>query len=89
MPASAPPSVMPAIATLLPVPAFLLPKAPLALATLKTSLPRMPAKLAFPVVNVAAVVASYTRLAAVMPLTALIVAGVMSAAVLAVLLASV
>ena len=49
---------MPVMLTVLPVPAFLSAKAPLAEPTLRLSPPMMPAKLALPVSRLAAVVPS-------------------------------
>ena len=66
--------------TVLSVPAALLLKAPVALATVRASLPTLPVKAAPPVFSVAAVLPSYTLSLAVMPVIALMLAGLIVAA---------
>ena len=77
---------MPVMLTVLPVAAFLSANAPTAPVALRLSPAISPVKLALAVLICAAVLPSYVLLAAVMPLTALMVALSMVAVVLALLL---
>ena len=75
--------MIPLIVTVLLSPAFLSAKLPMAVDTLRLSPDTRPLNPAFVVVSVAPVVPSYTLSAAVMPVTALMVALLMLAVVLA------
>ena len=75
--------------TVLPTPAFLSAKAPVDVATVRTSPMISPVNAAFAVFSIAVVLASYSLPAAVIPVTALMLAFVMSAVVVAVVLTSV
>ena len=75
--------------TVLPVPAFLSAKAPTEVFTVRTSPLISPVKAALAVFSMALVLASYSLPAAVIPVTALMVALVMSAVVVAESFASV
>ncbi|OEZ63454.1 hypothetical protein JAB2_42800 [Janthinobacterium sp. HH100] len=74
---------MPLMLTVLPVPAFLSAKLPLAPDTLRLSPPIMPANVAPAVFRLAVAVPSYTLFPATIPLTPLMVALLMLAVLLA------